>query len=197
MIARPYIKIHLLSPRLEIRPYRFSDFKVLQESHRNRIAAADRFDEPIPTSREADYEKYKERLERHRSLGRNEDHFIFGVFDRKKGSFVGQVDLYTINRQLRWGNIGYHIQNQYYGKGYATEAGRLGLVAAFKFLGFHRVEAAMELDNKASQRVAVKLGLSFEGKRLKFFADSGGIDMKVYATNAIDYELKKAFSPSI
>jgi ribosomal-protein-alanine N-acetyltransferase len=188
MTKRPYKKIHLLSKRLELRPYWFSDFKIVQKSHKNRVATVDKFDVPIPTSKESDYQKYKERLNRQRSHGKDELHFIFGVFDKKNGLYIGQIDLFTINKQLRWGNIGYHIQNQFYRRGYATEAGKLGLKAAFKFLGFHRVEAAMELDNKGSQQVAIKIGLKFEGKRIKFFPDKGGLDMNVYATNAIDYK---------
>lgn len=142
MCKRPYKKIRLLSKRLELRPYRFADFKSLQESHKNRVAPVDKFDEPIPTSKEPDYGKHKARITRHRSHGKDEHHFIFGVFDRKSGVYIGQIDFFTINKQLRWGNIGYHIQNQYYGNGYATEAGSLALKAAFKFLGFHRIEAS-------------------------------------------------------
>jgi RimJ/RimL family protein N-acetyltransferase len=89
---------------------------------------------------------------------------------------------------LKWGNLGYHIQNQYWGKGYATEACRRALQIAFQELGFHRVEAATELKNKASIQVAKNIGMLFEGKRVKYFPDNGGIDMVVYGANAIDYE---------
>lgn len=34
---------------------------------------------------------------------------------------------------------------------YATEAAKLGLIVAFKELSFHRIEAGVELSNKASQ----------------------------------------------
>ena len=158
----PYRKIYLMSP------------------------AVSKFDEPIPAANESVFGKFKERVQRYRSHGKDRHHFVFGVFDRISGNYVGQIDLFMINRQLLWGNIGYQVQNQYCGKGYATEGARLVLLAAFELLGFHRIEAAMELGNKASRKVAAKIGLKSEGKRKKNFPDNGGIDMTVYATNAID-----------
>lgn len=141
----------------------------------------------MATPASKDLIEFKGRLERQRTNGKDGDHFIFGVFDKKAGTYLGQIDIFTINRQLQWGNLGYHIQNQYFGKGYATEANKLALKVAFKQLGYHRIEAAMELDNKASQKVARRAGLVFEGVRKKFFPEDGGVDMKVFATNAIDY----------
>ena len=95
-----------------------------------------------------------------------------------------------INSQLRWANLGYNIQNQYRNQGYATEASKLGLKIAFEVLNFHRLEAAAELRNKPSQKVALKAGLKREGVRKKFFPDNGGTDMVVFAQNAIDYKNK-------
>lgn len=185
--AVPYRKIQITGKRLELRPYKFSDFRKLQLSQQARLPINDKYDESIPTAKESDYEKHKERLRRHRVHGKEGHHFIFGAFDKKTGDYIGQIDIFTINKQLRWANIGYHIQNQHFGNGYASEAARLGLRIAFNLLGFHRIEAAMELDNTASQRVAIKIGLRFEGVRKKFFPDNGGIDMNVYSNNAIDY----------
>lgn len=144
-----------------------------------------KFDGPISLG-QVDYQEFKEKVKRHRSRGKDRIHFIFGIFEKKTGELIGTLDLLTINEQIGWGNLGYHIQNQYYSKGYATEASRLALTIAFKQLNFHRIEAAMEMDNHASKKVAIKSGLKYEGIRKKFFPHEGGIDMRVYATNAID-----------
>lgn len=183
----PYSKILLSSNRLVLRPYRVSDFKRCKTSHNSRIATENKYDTPIPTPASKDLIEFKERLKRQRINGKDGHLFIFGVFDKKSEKYLGQIDIFTINSQLQWGNLGDHIQNQYFGKGYATEASKLALTMAFKHLGFHRIEAAMELDNKASQKVALRAGLIFEGVRKKFFPDDGGVDMKVFAANAIDF----------
>jgi RimJ/RimL family protein N-acetyltransferase len=182
-----YLKINLIGKRLILRPYKFSDFKKCKASHVARLPSSNKFDKPIGAGKELNYEKFKVRVQRFRVLGVNRHHFIFGVFDKHSEVYIGQIDLLMINQEIRWGNLGYHIQNQYYGKGYATEASILALKVAFKLLDFHRIEAAMELDNLASEKVAKNIGLEFEGKRKKFFPNDGGIDMNVYATNAIDY----------
>ncbi len=182
-----YSKIDVVGPCLRLRPYKFSDFKILKTSHELRISKVNAFDEPVAAARSLDSQKFKERVLRYRRNAKEGRHYAFGVFDKKSGVFVGQIDFLVINEQLRWGNLGYHIQNQHFGQGYATEAASLGLAIAFEKLNFHRIEAATEPANKASQKVARRAGLLFEGKRRKFFPDDGGIDMLVFGANAIDY----------
>lgn len=183
----PYSKIEIVGPRLKLRTYTFSDFKKLKISHEQRTSKQNKFDEPVSAAKETNLEKFKERILRYRRLAKEGHQYIFGIFDKKSGAYIGQIDFFVINKQLRWGNLGYHIQNQFFGQGYATEASKLGLTIAFNALNFHRIESATELSNKASQSVARKAGLKREGKRKKFFPDDGGIDLIVFATNAIDY----------
>jgi len=184
----PYLDTQASGKRLVLRPYKVSDFKSLRLSFERRLPAIDRFDKPIASTKEPDTKKFKERVQRYRRLGKEGHQFFFGAFDKKTGEFIGQIDLFVINNQLRWINLGYIIQNQYRNKGYATEVAKLGLRIAFKQLNFHHVEAAIELANKASQKVALNAGLVKEGKRIKFFPDNGGIDMIVFGQNRIDYK---------
>ena len=183
----PHSKIIMHGKSLTLRAYKFSDFKNCRASHLSRLPSKNKFDVPISVSKDSSYDKYKERVTRYRSRAKNNQHYVFGLFDKKTNAHIGHVDLLVINQQIRWGNLGYHIQNQYFGNGYATEGCILALKAAFTFLNFHRIEASMEIDNKASRKVAKGLGLDFEGRRKKFFPEDGGIDMWVYATNALDY----------
>lgn len=187
MVQKRFEQIRIQSRRLVLRPYKASDFKRCTLSHSARLPSKSRFEEPIPIGKESSAESFNARVDRYKMLGNDRHHFVFGVFDRKTRAFVGQVDLFMINKQLRWGNLGYHIQNQYAGKGYATEASELALRLAFSTCEFHRIEAAMEPSNRASKKVAQKLGLRYEGKRLKFFPDSKS-DLLVFATNAVDYQ---------
>lgn len=186
-IAASYSRLAISGKRLTVRPYRLSDFKKIRRAQAARQPSRDKFDEPLRTGGSPDLKKFKKQLERFRRLGRKRRDFVFGIFDKRTDEHVGEIVLNIISPQLRWANIGYHIYNQHYGNGYASEAGRLTLTLAFRKLKFHRVEAAMEIDHKASQKVAERMGLVFEGLRRKFFPMNGGIDMNAYAANAIDF----------
>lgn len=182
-----YSTIYAIGKRLVVRPYKISDFKALLRSFYERFPKIDRFDEPVAATKEASLTSFKERVQRCRRIAKEGSQYVFGVFEKKSGAFIGQVDFFVLNKKLRWANLGYNIQNQYRNKGYATEASKVGLRIAFEKLKFHRVEAATELSNKASQKVALRAGLVREGIRRKFFPDDSGIDMVVFGQNAIDY----------
>ena len=57
------------------------------------------------------------------------------------------------------GECGYFIHNQLWRKGYASEA-MIELIKQAKTLGFHRLEAHVNLDNVPSFKLLEKLGLN-------------------------------------
>lgn len=57
--------------------------------------------------------------------------------------------------------IGYLLGRPFWGKGYATEGAKAGLEFGFDGLGLERIIGLIHPDNKGSQRVLEKLGLSF------------------------------------
>ncbi|MBT4762944.1 MAG: GNAT family N-acetyltransferase [Bdellovibrionaceae bacterium] len=183
-----YNKIHTQSKRLLMRPYKLTDFTRCMVSKSNRLSKVSVFDEEISTLSGNTYSEFKQRVEMQRKHGKMRVHFVLALFDKKSDEFVGQIDLFVINKQLRWVNLGYQIHNQYWGKGFATEAAFLAQKLAFTQLDVYRVEAATELKNKAAIKVAKKSGMLYEGKRIKFFPDNGGVDMVVYGANAIDFK---------
>jgi RimJ/RimL family protein N-acetyltransferase len=89
--------------------------------------------------------------------------FEFGVFDPRTDSLLGSAGLNQLNRTHGFGNLGYWVRSSATGTGMASRAARLvarfGLTAAE--LG--RVEILTTPDNLASQRVADKIGATFEG----------------------------------
>jgi RimJ/RimL family protein N-acetyltransferase len=60
--------------------------------------------------------------------------------------------------------LGYEIDPNYWGLGYATEAARAMVTFGFKARGLHRIWAACLADNLGSQRVLEKLGMRCEGR---------------------------------
>lgn len=169
--------------RLQVRPYKKSDFLHCVAAQKQNPKAKDKIRICVAKNQK-EFSKIVEEFHDHAQKSRI---FVFGVFNRKTQEHLGQVDLFVINKQLKWLNLGYHFHEHQQGKGYATEASKVALSIAFKKLKFHRVEAGAEKKNKVSLRVAQKIGMKFEGKRRKFFPDNGGVDLEFYATNAIDF----------
>ncbi len=86
----------------------------------------------------------------------------FAVVRRDDGALAGVVVLALDGDHAR-AELGYWIGTPYWGRGYATEAGRAALGYAFGALGLRRVHAAHMADNAASGRVLAKLGMRREG----------------------------------
>ena len=125
----------------------------------------------------------------HREALKNKRALVLGIFSANEKNYLGQIDFFVINEQLRWGNLGYWLHNQHWGKGYATEAGELSLQLAFQKCNFHRIEAGTTTDNVHSIRVLEKLNMHKEGIRKNFFPDEVSQEMIFYSSNSIDFEL--------
>jgi len=67
--------------------------------------------------------------------------------------------------------VGFLLDRPYWGKGYATEAGRASLEFAFANVAVERVIALVHPDNRASQRVIEKCGLAFVDQQVYFGMD--------------------------
>ena len=193
--STPFSQVKLATRKVVVRPYKLSDFKKCQASQAARRPRVNEFDEEIGASKDSTKKQFKSRIERHRKIGQDGHQFIFGVFDSKSGEHVGEVGLMTINKQLRWGNLGYQIHNQHWSKGYASESARLALKIAFKQLNFHRIEADTEPKNNASRRVAEKIGMRFERDERKILSRQGRHGHgNLWITNTIDFKRRKTKS---
>jgi ribosomal-protein-alanine N-acetyltransferase len=96
---------------------------------------------------------------------------------------VGGIGI-RINQARKFtGEIGYFVDEKYWGKGITTEAVKLAEQEGFKKLGLTRIEILMQPKNKASEKVAIKNGYTKEGKLKKAIKDKNGImkDAFLYA----------------
>jgi RimJ/RimL family protein N-acetyltransferase len=90
--------------------------------------------------------------------------FIFGVWERTTGAYVGESYLANADWGVPRIEVGYFVVQSSTGKGYATEAARATIRFAFEHLKIFRVELRCSADNHASQRVAEKCGFVPEGR---------------------------------
>jgi RimJ/RimL family protein N-acetyltransferase len=84
------------------------------------------------------------------------------VVRQDTGELVGDVILFWRSAQHQGGEIGYVINPDFAGHGYATEAARALLPLAFDGLGLRRVIARIDARNEASAAVLRKLGMRQE-----------------------------------
>ena len=93
----------------------------------------------------------------------NEMEYDFGVFDSGTGRFLGGVGLNQINRAHQIANLGYWVRSSATGRGVATSAARLAARFGLEQLRLRRIEILAAVGNRASQRVAEKVGAAREG----------------------------------
>lgn len=83
---------------------------------------------------------------------------------RADGAIVGVVNVSEIVRAaFQSAYLGYYAFRPHAGQGYMTDGLGLVLRHAFRGLGLHRLEANIQPGNRASRRVAQRLGFRLEG----------------------------------
>jgi len=113
------------------------------------------------------------------------------VLERKQdGLFLGATGLNTINPLHRFCNLFYWVRSDAAGKGYTTAGARLTAQFGFSELGVMRIEIVTDVENRASRRVAEKVGALWEGvERNRLFHARRGeaMDGVMYALIPSDF----------
>ena len=110
------------------------------------------------------------------------------------GVIVGRLSMSGIERGIQQScHFGYWMGEEFTGKGYMSEAVRLGLRHAFYALKLHRVEANMQPHNEASRRVVMAAGLKQEGYSPKYLKIRGKwADHERWAVTKEGWRMKRA-----
>ncbi len=123
--------------------------------------------EPHPTG--GTYSDYLSALNASARAGES---FMWGMFVDDR--FAGQISLGSISYgSLRNAHIGYWVSREFAGRGITPTAVAMIVDYAFQELKLHRVEINIRPENRASLRVAEKLGLRFEGLRERYLHING------------------------
>ncbi len=111
----------------------------------------------------------------------------FGIF--VAGRFSGEMNVSGVQRgPFQNAYIGYWIDEAQAGNGYTPEALVVAARFAFEDVGLHRLQVAIIPRNRASRRVAEKLGLREEGVALRYLAINGAWEDHIrYALTAEEW----------
>lgn len=91
--------------------------------------------------------------------------YDWAIVERKSGRMIGTCGFTRFDFGNDSAEIGYVVNPDFWGHGYATEAVRRVIRFGFDFLAIHRIEAKYMVGNDASRRVMEKCGMQFEGVR--------------------------------
>lgn len=90
--------------------------------------------------------------------------FQLAIVLRSNGKLIGNCGIRGSSQRSWEAEIGYELDNHYWGQNYTTEAAKALLKFGFNELQLHRVWAYCIADNVASARVMEKAGMRFEGR---------------------------------
>ena len=105
----------------------------------------------------ADYLKY---IRSRYAVG---DFYDWAVVENESGRMIGTCGFTRFDLPHNGGEIGYVLNPEFHGKGYATEAAERVIRFGFEELMLHRIEAKFMEGNASSLNVMKKLGMTFEG----------------------------------
>lgn len=153
------MKFHLETDRLILRDIRESDLNDMFNLDSNPDVNKYLGNKPVKTKDESKkiiesvIEQYQER-----GIGR------WAAIEKVTGNFIGWSGLrlnteYNMNGFTKYYDVGYRLIPRYWGKGYATESGKVAVDYVFNTMNIPELYATTEIRNIASHKVLLKLGL--------------------------------------
>lgn len=107
---------------------------------------------------------------------------LWAIESRSKGELMGRSGLQYLPETDEV-EVDFILGKEFWGQGFATEAGRTGVRYGFEELGVETIVGIVHLENGASQRTLKKLGMTLK-KRAQYF----GMDCYQYGIDRAAYE---------
>ncbi len=106
----------------------------------------------------------------------------WGIEHKESGKFIGTVHFVWWDAANHSAEIGYVLSQDYWGQGLITEAANAVISFGFEKMDLVRIQARCFLENKGSERVMEKLGMTYEGTIRKAMLVKGiHRDLKLYS----------------
>lgn len=94
----------------------------------------------------------------------------FAVVLKKTNEFIGWAGIKFLtepeNNHVNVYEIGYRLQEEYWGKGYGSEAAKAWLDYGFSAMKIEKMYASVNKENKASKRILEKIGMQITSEFL-------------------------------
>ena len=120
-----------------------------------------------------------------------DEEYHFGAFDAASGELLGSVGLNHRIRASRSAHLGYWVADHARGRGVAVEAAKQAARFGFGTLGLQRLVIQVQPENRASLRLAIKLGAVCEGiARNGIIVDSEPREAIVHSLIPADFDAR-------
>ncbi len=127
-----------------------------------------------------------EHLQRAYKKGRCTD---WGVALKENGLLIGTCGFASVDTHNNRAEIGYVLSHRYRGRGYMREAARKVLSIGFDVLDLNRIEARILIGNTPSEKLAMDIGMRYEGTlRNSLYIKGEYKSFSYYAINKDDYQ---------
>jgi ribosomal-protein-alanine N-acetyltransferase len=87
----------------------------------------------------------------------------FAIILKDTEEFIGwsgiKFNTEKVNEKVNFYDIGYRLEERFWGKGYASEASMAWLQYGFETMNIKKMEAAAHAENSASNRILQKMGM--------------------------------------
>ena len=164
----------LETKRLILREMQPSDAEALFEMDSNPNVHQYLWNKPLTSINEV--HQYIEKV-RNQYLENNIGRFVVVLKESKE--LIGWAGLKynteMVNNKIHFYDIGYRLNENFWGKGYASEASFAWLDYGFNVMNIKIMEAAAHTENIASNRILQKIGLKMTGSYME-----GGISWNWY-----------------
>ena len=158
-VRKIFRKIPVLeTDRLYLRKMKVSDFSDMYEYA--RLESVTRY---LLWREHPDKAYTKDYLSYIQSKYRAGEFFDWAVVHKESGKMIGTCGFASLDFENNSAEIGYVLNPEFWGKGYATEAVKKVIEFGFYDLNLHRIEARYIVGNEKSRRVMEKCGMFFEG----------------------------------
>ncbi len=146
--------------RLLLRPFRLADADRMRHLAENRIVADKMLNIPHPYKRNM----ARDWISTHQAKFESGEAVHFAIVLEPNGDLIGAIGL-NIKREYNRAELGYWIGENYWGRGYATEAAAAVIEYGFLALKLHKITSSHFFRNPASGKVMRKIGMKKEGFR--------------------------------
>ncbi len=180
----------LLSNRLRLRPFRLDEC----ESVTDLINHPEVIDPLMAVRYPYSIENARAWISKHSQTYADSGGLNFAIEERKSGQLAGFVGMGGSDTEA---GMGYWYGKRFWGKGFATEAGRTVIAFGFEELELARVEASHISTNITSGKVLQKIGMELFGRKSYFYEKwDQNCDKDEYSISREIYDTCKNASPN-